>query len=167
MYNLTAYPVSQLAMTEDTKDDWFERVAFTWYQRFIIRCLCAGKLPKHIAFIMDGNRRFAKVKDISRSESYTMGFDKIGEILDYCETFGVRNVSVYAFSIENFKRCEDEKNELFTLMSEKMGYLLTKLDRLEEKGIRINVLGDISLFPDHISETLAKLQLRWVRELSW
>ena len=140
-------------------DQWFERVQYSWFQRFIINCVCSGKLPKHVAFIMDGNRRFAKVNDITRSESYSMGFEKIGEILDYCETFNIRHVSVYAFSIENFKRSDEEKSELFSLMSEKMNYLLSKIEKIHEKGIRINVLGDITLFPDHITKTLARLEL--------
>ena len=140
-------------------DEWFERVQYSWFQKFIINCVCSGSLPKHVAFIMDGNRRFAQVKDITRSESYAMGFDKIGEILDYCETFSIRYVSVYAFSNENFKRSEEEKAELFSLMSDKMNYLLSKIDKLHEKGIRINVLGDITLFPAHITKTMAQLEL--------
>lgn len=144
----------------DQEDEWFKRVEYSYLQKFAINCVRAGKLPKHVAFIMDGNRRFAKVKEITRSESYVLGFEKIGEILDYCETFDIRCVSVYAFSIENFKRSEEEKSELFSLMSEKMGYLLKKSDKLQEKGIRVNVLGDITLFPDHITKTLAQLQLQ-------
>ena len=140
-------------------DQWFERVQYSWLQRFVTNCVRSGKLPKHVAFIMDGNRRFAKVKDIPRSQSYAMGFEKIGEILDYCETFSIRYVSVYAFSIENFKRSEEEKQELFSLMSEKVNHLLGKMDKICEKGIKINVLGDITLFPDHLTKPLAQLQL--------
>ena len=141
------------------EDRWFKRVQYSWLQNFMIKCVSCGKLPAHVAFIMDGNRRYAKANDITRAESYVMGFEKIGEILDYCEVFSIKIVSVYAFSIENFKRSADEREELFSLMSDKMNYLLGKLDKLEEKGIRIKIMGDISLFPAHITKTLAQLEL--------
>ena len=142
------------------EDKWFKRTEYSWLQRFFIKCVTSGRLPTHVAFIMDGNRRYAKANSISRAESYAMGFEKIGEILDYCETFHIKIVSAYAFSIENFKRSEEEQKELFTLMWDKTRHLLTRLDKLQEKGIRVKVSGDTTLFPSHITQTLAELEVK-------
>lgn len=138
---------------------WFKRVEHSYLQRFMINVVSSGTLPEHVAFIMDGNRRFATEKGITRVDSYKQGFDKIGEILDYCENFSIHTVSVYAFSIENFKRSEEERDELFDLMNEKLGYLMKEIASLHEKDVRVHIMGDISLFPEGLRRTLAELEL--------
>jgi len=75
--------------------------------------------PQHIAFIMDGNRRYAKEKHWRSMEGHSSGYDKLKETLEWCNAIGVRMVSVYAFSIDNFNRSEDEVNNLMKLAQEK------------------------------------------------
>lgn len=61
-------------------------------------------VPRHVAFIMDGNRRWARRRQLRTAEGHKMGYQALKNLLEFCEAFGVRTVSVYAFSIENFKR---------------------------------------------------------------
>jgi ditrans,polycis-polyprenyl diphosphate synthase len=68
--------------------------------------LKGGEIPKHVAFIMDGNRRFAKSKGKPPIEGHNKGFSKLAEVLTWCETLLITEVTVYAFSAENFKRSQ-------------------------------------------------------------
>ena len=81
----------------------------------VFRILSAGPLPRHLAIIMDGNRRYANRQRIDRREGHVKGFDKLHETLFWLLDIGIRNVSVYAFSIDNFKRTEEEVEALMDL----------------------------------------------------
>jgi ditrans,polycis-polyprenyl diphosphate synthase len=91
----------------------------TWSQRVFGNVLKNGPIPKHIAIIMDGNRRYAKNKNIEKIEGHKSGFTKLSEALSWCFAMDITEVTVYAFSIENFKRSPDEVNGLFDLAKEK------------------------------------------------
>lgn len=94
-------------------------------------------IPKHVAIIMDGNRRFAKKMHIECGKGHAMGFEKLREValfcslltcqtLEWCLDVGIQVVTVYAFSIENFKRPKDEVDGLMKLAKEKFLKLLEK-----------------------------------------
>lgn len=74
------------------------------WQRLVISVLKGGPVPRHIAFIMDGNRRYAREHGMEVAEGHRMGYSKLEEALRWCAELGVSAVTVYAFSIENFKR---------------------------------------------------------------
>ena len=74
-----------------------ERVPYTWWQSLCMRVLRCGELPKHVAFIMDGNRRFAKEKKLQNIEGHIHGFEKLAETLQWCNDLGITQVTVYAF----------------------------------------------------------------------
>lgn len=86
-----------------------------WVRMFLIAVLQCGPIPHHVAFIMDGNRRFAQKKHIPRAEGHRRGFDKLMEVLQWCLDIGVKEVTLYAFSIENFKRSQEEVTALMSL----------------------------------------------------
>lgn len=88
--------------------------------------LKTGAVPKHVAFIMDGNRRFAQKKNVQKIEGHTKGFDKLAETLQWCLDLGIPEVTVYAFSIENFKRSKEEVDTLMRLAKDKFEQLLYK-----------------------------------------
>ncbi|VDP87776.1 unnamed protein product [Echinostoma caproni] len=94
---------------------------YNFIQRCCMRILKCGPIPKHVGFIMDGNRRYADRKNLPCSDGHTHGFLKL-----WCKDFGVEELSVYAFSIENFKRKQSEVTFLFQLASEKLQELLSK-----------------------------------------
>lgn len=83
-------------------------------------------------------------------------FDKLSEVLKWCLDLGVTEVTVYAFSIENFKRTEDEVSSLMDLAREKFKKLLEEKDKLMEEGVSIKVIGDLSRVPEDLLELFAK-----------
>lgn len=127
-----------------------------WIHRLCINVLKTGHIPKHVAFIMDGNRRFAVKQSIEKMEGHSLGFEKLAETLDWCRKLGILEVTVYAFSIENFKRAKDEVDNLLELATEKFKKLLEEKEMLEKHGVCIRVLGNLSLLPKSLQETIAK-----------
>jgi ditrans,polycis-polyprenyl diphosphate synthase len=105
---------------------WFVDDKRTWLQKQFGEVLKCGQLPKHIAIIMDGNRRYAKSRNIQKIEGHLSGFEKLVEALSWCFAMDVKEVTVYAFSIENFKRSQDEVDALFDLAREKFQRLLNE-----------------------------------------
>ena len=97
----------------------------SWFRRVCCRVLRTGNIPKHVAIIMDGNRRFAKKMHYGRAfQGHVLGFEKLKETLHWCLDLGVTEVTVYAFSIENFKRSKEEVDGLMELTKQKIAYLL-------------------------------------------
>ncbi|XP_043852144.1 dehydrodolichyl diphosphate synthase complex subunit DHDDS isoform X2 [Dromiciops gliroides] len=113
-------------------------------------------MPKHIAFIMDGNRRYAQKCQVERQEGHTQGFNKLAETLRWCLNLGIREVTVYAFSIENFKRSKNEVDGLMELARQKFSRLMEEQKKLEKHGVCIRVLGDLQLLPLDLQELIAK-----------
>ena len=117
-------------------------------------------MPKHIAFIMDGNRRFEQKKHIQNQGSLNSpGFDKLMQIMEWSMALGVKQLTVYAFSIENFKRPKTEVDYIFRLLLDKFNYFMTNLDYYRENGVKFNFIGDLSLLPEAIQIAMSKLML--------
>ncbi|KAJ0066281.1 hypothetical protein NL108_005511, partial [Boleophthalmus pectinirostris] len=116
----------------------------------------AGPMPKHVAFIMDGNRRFARKKNMDRQEGHTQGFNKLAETLRWCKHLDIQEVTVYAFSIENFKRTKDEVDGLMELARQKFLKLLEEMDNLKKHEVCIRVLGDLNMLPLDLQQIIAK-----------
>eukprot|EP00039_Didymoeca_costata_P013856 m.217313 g.217313 ORF g.217313 m.217313 type:complete len:370 (+) comp15885_c0_seq3:190-1299(+) len=125
----------------------------------VIKVAKSGPVPRHIAFIMDGNRRFARKRKMALRNGHAMGFEKLRETLDWCLDIGVKMVTVYAFSIENFKRPKEEVDTLMELSKEKFQQLLRKNDLIQKHGICVRVLGNISLLPLDLQKIIAKMTL--------
>ena len=135
-----------------------KRVEYGWLDSVLLKLLRCGEVPRHVAFIMDGNRRFARERNIERIEGHTQGFDKLAETLQWCNDVGVKEVTVYAFSIENFKRKEDEVNGLLDLARSKFRRLLEERERLREHGIRVRVIGNVGLLPEDLRDLIARAE---------
>lgn len=130
---------------------------FTFLQRiwgFLRKCLFLvlsfGPMPNHIAFIMDGNRRFAKSRGMKQDGGHNGGFSALISTLQYCYEMGVKYVTVYAFSIDNFKRKPDEVQSLMNLMQEKIDELLKRDSIISQYGIRINFWGNLKLLSEPV-----------------
>jgi undecaprenyl diphosphate synthase len=109
-----------------------------------VRNIDMEKIPKHIAIIMDGNGRWAKERKLPRTLGHKVGVEAIREIVKECSKLGVRYLTLYAFSTENWKRPPEEVNTLMKLLVE---YLRRELEELNSQGVVINHIGDISKFP--------------------
>ena len=96
------------------------------------------KLPQHVAIIMDGNGRWAKKKGLSRNEGHRVGIEKIREVLEVCSDVGIRFLTIYLFSRQNWKRPREEVN---FLMKRFERYLDKEGRELKRKGIRLKVIG--------------------------
>ncbi|XP_063709591.1 dehydrodolichyl diphosphate synthase complex subunit DHDDS [Culicoides brevitarsis] len=143
-------------MSRYGSSDWVRQSSLNWYERLAINVTKVGAVPRHVAFIMDGNRRFANKSHIEKREGHAAGFDKLSETLQWCLDIGITEVTVYAFSIENFKRSSDEVESLMSLAREKFAKLLEERDKLHEQGICIRIIGNLSLLPKDILKTMAE-----------
>ncbi|XP_065649838.1 dehydrodolichyl diphosphate synthase complex subunit DHDDS isoform X3 [Hydra vulgaris] len=123
----------------------------------VYKILKAGIIPQHVAFIMDGNRRFACKEKIERREGHNKGFHKLTEVLQWCYELGIPEVTVYAFSIENFKRSQDEVDTLLEIFKKELNKLLEKKDELTEYSVCIRFIGNIALFDYDIREIIFKV----------
>ncbi|XP_009954978.1 PREDICTED: dehydrodolichyl diphosphate synthase isoform X3 [Leptosomus discolor] len=103
---------------------WIREGELTIIERFCANVIKAGPMPKHVAFIMDGNRRYAQKCHVERQQGHSQGFDKLAQTLRWCLNLGIREVTVYAFSIENFKRSKEEVDGLMDLARQKFSRIL-------------------------------------------
>ena len=103
-------------------------------------------VPAHVAIIMDGNRRFARRRGLEQYYGHFKGADTTEKVLDWSFDLGIKQLTVYAFSTENFDRDDVEKNRLFELIGIKFDKLC-KDERTHKRRMRVRVLGNIDLLP--------------------
>ncbi|MDQ6980147.1 MAG: polyprenyl diphosphate synthase [Ghiorsea sp.] len=106
--------------------------------------LSLQRVAKHVAIIMDGNGRWAKAQGLSRLEGHKQGAKRLHDVIQWAKDAGVKQVSLYAFSTENWKRPKLEIAGLMTLLAT---LLPLEVPKMQEKGARLLILGDISKFP--------------------
>lgn len=112
------------------------------------------KLPAHVAIIMDGNGRWAKKKGKPRSFGHKAGVEALREIIKMSDELGIKALTVYAFSTENWKRSAEEVGALMGLLLE---YFRRELEELNRKNVRIRILGDIDGMPKGTEKQKAAL----------
>lgn len=110
-----------------------------------------SNIPKHIAIIMDGNGRWAKKRGLPRTFGHRAGVETIKELVKECGRLGVKYLTLYAFSTENWKRPSDEVGALMDLLVE---FLAKELKELHENNVIINYIGDISELPEACQRAL-------------
>ncbi len=103
------------------------------------------KIPKHIAFIMDGNGRWAKKRALPRKAGHKAGVKALQKVIEACNKKGVQMCSFYAFSTENWKRPQDEIDAIFALVEK---FVAEELDKYAGVGYRVMFMGDLSVLPD-------------------
>lgn len=114
-------------------------------------------MPKHIAIILDGNRRWAKAKGMPASYGHKEGAKTLENIVRYCNKIGLEYITVYAFSTENWKRAEDEVNSLMMLLQ---NYLDVYSKRADTENIRVKILGDITALSEGMQKSIKKCMER-------
>ncbi|GMM38283.1 ditrans,polycis-polyprenyl diphosphate synthase [Saccharomycopsis crataegensis] len=126
----------------------------------LLAALRTGPLPKHVAFIMDGNRRFAKHKKIPVEGGHSVGAARLVKILTACYNLKIKEVSVYAFSIENFNRSEEEVKNLFNLLRDRLTTVTSDDNQsaLDMGQIKIRVIGNKSMIPEDILKDLEEIE---------
>ncbi len=113
--------------------------------------------PHHLAIITDGNRRFAISHSMPRDQGHVRGKEKLEEVLEWCREIGIKVVTVYGFSTENFTRDPDEIKFLFELITDSLNELAVDA-RVRENSIRIKVLGDTEKLPEKLRAAISNAE---------
>lgn len=120
------------------------------------RCVSLGldpnRIPKHVAIIMDGNGRWAKDRGESRVFGHMHGVDSVRSAIEGAMELGVRYLTLYAFSTENWNRPKEEVDALMNLL---VDTLLREVKELSDKGVRLRTIGDVASLPSSCQEQLA------------
>ncbi|GMI98706.1 cis-prenyltransferase 1, cis-prenyltransferase 3 [Hibiscus trionum] len=119
-------------------------------RKCIFHIVSVGPIPNHIAFIMDGNRRYTKRWNLMQGAGHKVGYSALMSMLKYCYELGVRYVTIYAFSIDNFKRTPEEVQSLMDLMLDKIEELLKEESIVNRYGIRVYFSGNLKLLNEPV-----------------
>ena len=112
------------------------------------------RLPQHIAIIMDGNGRWARVNSVSRINGHRKGAESVRDIVKTCREIGIRYLTLYAFSVENWLRPTTEIRALMGLLEK---FLRSELREMQDSGIRLMAIGDIETLPEKVKKLLQTL----------
>lgn len=131
----------------------FANTAYQTYEKRLFKEVMEGKVPDHVAIIMDGNRRFAMEIGLATHEGHTKGKDKLEEVMEWCQEMGIRVLTVYAFSTENLNRQEAEVQYLMDLFEESF-LKLAEDERVHRNQIKVTVMGQKELLPDKVKRAI-------------
>jgi len=109
-------------------------------------------LPRHVAIVMDGNRRWARLHGLPEGEGHSAGVDAIRPIVEHCADLGIEALSIYAFSRENWSRDESEVHTLFALLE---AAIRRETPDLVRQGVRVRILGRLEELPDQTRASVA------------
>ncbi len=129
------------------------KTAYSAYEKALLKEVLRGPIPHHIAIIMDGNRRFAKELFLPAREGHKEGRSKLEEVMEWGREIGVKVLTVYAFSTENFKRDVAEVQELMDMFAENF-IKAADDERTNKYGIRIKAIGKIDMLPENVREAI-------------
>lgn len=115
------------------------------------RLLESGAIPQHVAIIMDGNGRWAKRRGLPRIAGHHEGVNSVRDIVEACGQLGVKYLTLYAFSTENWKRPKEEVSMLMRLL---LKALRDERDRLHQNEVRLRAIGDIAALPQDVQDEL-------------
>ncbi|WP_336024259.1 polyprenyl diphosphate synthase [Halobellus salinisoli] len=130
---------------------WLHRRVSDAYERMLRRQLDTA--PTHVAIIQDGNRRYAREHGDDAPEGHREGAKTTERVLEWCDDLGVEELTLYAFSTENFDRPEEELEPLFDLLESKL-YEFADADRVHENGVRIGAIGDVERLPERVRDAV-------------
>lgn len=132
-----------------------------WLETFLRHAVTSivgiAPVPHHVAFIMDGNRRYAERQHLQTVQGHSFGYQRLIQALEWCLDLGITCVSVYAFSVDNYKRSEEEVATLMRLAEEKLAYMMEEHAVLEQHGVQVRVIGDLSLAPPRVQAAANKV----------
>jgi tritrans,polycis-undecaprenyl-diphosphate synthase [geranylgeranyl-diphosphate specific] len=118
----------------------------------------SGKVPRALALIPDGNRRWAMKHRLSFFNGYSLGVKKFIDFADWCKDYGISNITVWAFSTENFRRPTIEREALFSIYR-KVATDRDLIARLHDNETRVNIVGNKLLLPKDLSAALHKIEI--------
>ena len=120
-----------------------------------MQALLPAAVPQHVAIIMDGNRRWATKRSLPRALGHASGARRVRQIVEACSARGVRYLTLFAFSTENWQRPADEVTSLMGLL---VHYLQKEVSDMHASGVRLKVVGDLSRFDQRLQNLMASAQ---------
>jgi len=124
------------------------------YEWYVSRNLKVENMPKHIAIIMDGNRRYSKLMgNMQAIEGHKRGVDTLEKVLDWSTEFGIKIVTAYAFSTENFKRPQEEVEGLMKLFQKNFEEIANN-PKIHKNKVKIKAVGNLDLLPKNVREAI-------------
>ena len=136
---------------------WAQRQVRDAYERLLRREISGA--PTHVAVIQDGNRRYASKQGEDAPDGHRAGAQTTERVLDWCKEMGVEELTLYAFSTENFERPDHEREALFDLLEEKL-YEFGDDDRVHDGEVCIRAIGEVDQLPDRLQEAVAYAERR-------
>jgi tritrans,polycis-undecaprenyl-diphosphate synthase [geranylgeranyl-diphosphate specific] len=127
------------------------------YERLLEREVSG--VPTHVAVIQDGNRRYAKKQGAEATAGHRAGADTTEQVLKWCADLGVEELTLYAFSTENFQRSREEREALFDLISEKLRSFADRSE-VHERGVRIRAIGQTDRLPERVQDAITYAEQR-------
>jgi len=137
--------------------DWLRSVVNAGYERVLRREVDGA--PAHVAVIQDGNRRYAREHGENATQGYQSGAQTTEQVLDWCAELGVEELTLYAFSTENFQRPEDQQQHLFDLLEAKLNEF-ADADRVHDRRVRIRAIGDTERLPERVQDAVEYAESR-------
>jgi tritrans,polycis-undecaprenyl-diphosphate synthase [geranylgeranyl-diphosphate specific] len=131
--------------------------AYKLYEKWLWSQIEDGEKLEHIAIILDGNRRWASEKGLNRWSGHKKGAEQVEKLLDWCNRLGVKSITLYAFSTENFRRSAQEIEEIMRIAEEEFRKLLTD-ERMHRNKVQIKVIGRMNLLPKSLRELIADVE---------
>ncbi len=131
--------------------------AYKLYEKWLWQQVKNGAKLEHIAIILDGNRRWASENELNPWLGHKKGAETVEQLLDWCEKLGVKFVTLYTFSTENFRRSQEEIEEIMKIAEEKFSKLLTD-ERIHRDKVHVKVIGRTNLLPDSLQQLIAEVE---------
>ncbi|MBN1324163.1 MAG: di-trans,poly-cis-decaprenylcistransferase [Methanotrichaceae archaeon] len=128
-------------------------LCYSLYERILKRQIADGPPICHVAIVQDGNRRYARRKGISLDMGHSLGAVTTEMVSDWCLELGIKHLTVYAFSTENFKRTEKERSYLFDLIRNKL-LELSVSEKVHQNKVRVRAIGRLDLLPAPLREAI-------------
>jgi tritrans,polycis-undecaprenyl-diphosphate synthase [geranylgeranyl-diphosphate specific] len=129
------------------------KYVYAGYEKLLEEEILERSLPIHVAIIMDGNRRYARKMGMAMEEGHIYGAEVTEKVIDWCFDIGVKQLTMYAFSMENFNRTEEEKERLFELMREEFEKI-SRDERIHRNEVRVKVIGDVNTLRESLKEAI-------------
>ena len=135
-----------------------ENILYRIYEWYISRDLVPEKMPKHVAIIMDGNRRYSKLQgNIDVLKGHEVGVDTLEKVLDWSIELGIEIITAYAFSTENFNRSEHEVEGLMNLFVKNFKRLVTH-EKIHKNEVKVKVVGRTELLPESVRQAIKEAE---------
>ena len=127
---------------------------YSLYEWYITRNLEADKMPNHVAIIMDGNRRWAKKNNLNTAQGHKEGAENLKRISKFANKIGIKYLTVYAFSTENWKRSEEEVGAIMKLLK----FYILDFFKSYDENIKVNVIGKIGDLPKDLQKEIRSVE---------